>query len=66
MWTNSRFGAQQRDTVTLESAGRGMVVLRRSGTNQLFEGAYAIVHPDYVSGSTGPVRGPWSAVIRGQ
>lgn len=41
-------------------------MLRRSGTNQSLEGDYAIVHPDSVSGSTGPVRGPWSTVIRGQ
>jgi hypothetical protein len=51
VWRNTRTNEEVRDTVELDSAERGHVVLRRSSQNQRLEGAYQAENPSHISGT---------------
>jgi hypothetical protein len=64
VWRNTRTNAEQRETVTMDSAERGHVVLHPSTGNQTMEGTYSPDLQNHLSGylTSGP-HWYWEAVI---
>jgi len=65
VWRNTRTNEELRETVTLDSAERGHVLLHRSTGNQTMEGTYWPEHQDRLAGflTSGP-HWYWEAAMR--
>ncbi len=65
VWRNTRTNEELRETVTLESAERGRVLLRRASSGQTMEGSYTAEDPLHLTGYLAPnPRWYWKAAIQ--
>jgi len=64
VWSNSRTGAEVRETAELLAAGRGAVELTCGFLNQRLEGVYSPDHPDEITGKlwTSPHWNWWARI----
>ena len=65
-WNNTRTGAEVRETVSLELAERGTVVLHRTSLDQTLKGGYSPDHPEKIAGYLMSPHWYWEATIQGQ
>ena len=59
VWRNNKSNEEVRDTVVLDSAERGSVILHRASGKVKYQGSYAANQPESVSGYLNPSHACW-------